>query len=182
MAPQPFQCTWEGSSIISYKFGAQQVTLIGLYFFRIAPQGVAALVSVSDGKIKITILILRRGALSNRNWYRGEVLATDLEGENLLAHVCFVDYGTDQWCEASHELRKELFMKEQPVQALPIVLQGVLPRDGVWMEAELNFLHETLVDKVLEVEVEHLDLMPLQGKVTCDGSDVGEILHQTFLD
>ena len=64
LAPQPFQCTWEGSSFISYKFGAQQVTLFGLYFFRITSQGVAALVSVSDGKIQITILILRRGALS----------------------------------------------------------------------------------------------------------------------
>ena len=68
---QVFQCTWEGSSIISYKFGAQQVTLFGLYFFRIAPQGVAALVSVSDGKIKITILILRRGALSRFKWQGG---------------------------------------------------------------------------------------------------------------
>ena len=29
------------------------------------PRGVAALVSVSDDKIQITILILRRGALSN---------------------------------------------------------------------------------------------------------------------
>ena len=118
----------------------------------------------------------------DRRWYRGEVLATDLEGENLLAHVCFVDYGTDQWCEASHELRKELFMKEQPVQALPIALQGVSPENGVWTEAELNFLHEKLVDKVVEVEVEHLDLLPLQGKVTCDGKDVGEILHHTFLN
>ena len=118
----------------------------------------------------------------DRRWYRGEVLATDLEGENLLAHVCFVDYGTDQWCEASHELRKELFMKEQPVQALPIALQGVSPENGVWTEAELNFLHEKLVDKVVEVEVEHLDLLPLQGKVTCDGRDVGEMLHHTFLN
>jgi len=118
----------------------------------------------------------------DRRWYRGEVLATDLEGENLLAHVCFVDYGTDQWCEASHELRKELFMKEQPVQALPILLQGVSPKDDVWTEAELNFLHETLVDKVVKVEVDHLDQLPLQGKVTCDGKDVGEILHHTFFD
>merc|ERR1719402_1998193 len=79
----------------------------------------------------------------DRRWYRG----------NVLAHVCFVDYGTDQWCEASHELRKELFMKEQPVQALPILLQGVSPKDGVWTEAELSFLHKTLVDKVVEVDV-----------------------------
>ena len=118
----------------------------------------------------------------DRRWYRGEVLATDLEGENLLAHVSFVDYGTDQWCEASHELRKELFMKEQPVQALPILLQGVSPKDGVWTEAELNFLHKTLVDKVVEVDVEHLDLLPLRGKVTCEGINVEEILYHTFHD
>ena len=36
-----------------YRFGARQVTLFSLYFFRITSQGVAALVSVSDGKIKI---------------------------------------------------------------------------------------------------------------------------------
>ena len=51
--PQPFQCIWEGSSVISYRFGAKQVTQFSLYFFRITSQGVAALVSVSDGKIKI---------------------------------------------------------------------------------------------------------------------------------
>ena len=73
-------------------------------------------------------------------------------------------------------------MKEQPVQALPILLQGVSPKDDVWTEAELNFLHETLVDKVVKVEVDHLDQLPLQGKVTCDGKDVGEILHHTFFD
>ena len=118
----------------------------------------------------------------DQRWYRGEVLAIDLEGEHLLAHVCFVDYGTDQWCEASHELRKELFMKEQPVQALPIVLQGVSPRNGVWTEAELNLLHKTLVDKVVEVEVDHLDVLPLQGKVTCEGINVAEILLKANLD
>ena len=85
----------------------------------------------------------------DRRWYRGEVLAVDLEGSNLLAHVYFVDYGTDQWCEASQELRKELFMKEQPVQALPLVLKGVSPRGNAWTEAELDFLHKILVDKVL---------------------------------
>ena len=37
------------------------MTLFGLYFFRIHSQGVVALVSVSEGKTQITILILRRG-------------------------------------------------------------------------------------------------------------------------
>ena len=54
-------CTWEGWAVVSAQFGDQEVTLFGLYFFRIHSQGVVALVSVSDGKTKITILILRRG-------------------------------------------------------------------------------------------------------------------------
>ena len=37
-------------------------------------QGVVALVSVSDGKIQITILILRRGALSMETWLQSLVL------------------------------------------------------------------------------------------------------------
>ena len=73
-------------------------------------------------------------------------------------------------------------MKEQPVQALPIVLQGVSPRNGAWAEAELNLLHKTLVDKVVEVEVDHLDVLPLQGKVTCEGINVAEILLKANLD
>ena len=36
-------------------------TFHGLYIFRTRSQGLTALVSVSDGKIQITILILRRG-------------------------------------------------------------------------------------------------------------------------
>ena len=36
-------------------------TFHGLYIFRTRSQGLTALVSVSDGKIPITILILRRG-------------------------------------------------------------------------------------------------------------------------
>ena len=63
LAPQPFQCTWEGSSFISYKFGAHQVTLFGLYFFRITSQGVAALVSESETNPNNN-LMMRRGALS----------------------------------------------------------------------------------------------------------------------
>lgn len=39
-----------------------------------------------------------------------------LEGEELAALVRFVDYGTEQWCAAGHELRKELFATEVPVQ------------------------------------------------------------------
>jgi len=54
-------CTWEGWAVVSAQFGDQEVTLFGLYFFRIHSQGVVALVSVSDGKTQITILILRRG-------------------------------------------------------------------------------------------------------------------------
>ena len=68
-APQPFQCTWEGSSFISYKFGAQQVTLFGLYFFCITSQGVAALVSESETNPNNN-LMMRRGALS-RGGVRG---------------------------------------------------------------------------------------------------------------
>ena len=39
-----------------------------------------------------------------------------LEGGELAALVRFVDYGTEQWCAAAHELRKELFATEVPVQ------------------------------------------------------------------
>ena len=34
--------------MVSHKFGAQEVTLFGLYFFRTRSQGVTALVSESD--------------------------------------------------------------------------------------------------------------------------------------
>ena len=54
-------CTWEGWAVVSAQFGDQEVTQFGLYFFRIHSQGVVALVSVSEGKTQITILILRRG-------------------------------------------------------------------------------------------------------------------------
>ena len=40
----------------------------GLYIFYTRSQGITALVSVSDDKIQITILILRRGALSRVGW------------------------------------------------------------------------------------------------------------------
>ena len=40
------------------------LSLNGLYFFCITVGGVATLVSVSEAKIQITLLILRRGALS----------------------------------------------------------------------------------------------------------------------
>ena len=73
LAPQPFQCTWEGSSFISYKFGAQQVTLFGLYFFCITSQGVAALVSESETNPNNN-LMMRRGALSSYNWWQKESL------------------------------------------------------------------------------------------------------------
>ena len=49
------------------KLEPQKRLYIANTFLAPPPRGVAALVSVSDGKIQITILILRRGALSTQS-------------------------------------------------------------------------------------------------------------------
>jgi hypothetical protein len=81
-------------------------------------------------------------------WYRAVVLEVEVKGDGELARVRFVDYGTEEWCEVE-ELRKDLFMVEQPVQAVTVRLVNVEPVEAAWSEAALDFLHTAVVDQVL---------------------------------
>ena len=76
---------------------------------------------------------------------RGQVLEVEQQGH--VAKVLFVDYGTEEWCEAG-DLRKGLYMTEVPVQAVPVRLQGVQPPSEQWTRQALDFLHELVVDRV----------------------------------
>jgi tudor domain-containing protein 1/4/6/7 len=88
-----------------------------------------------------------RFSLDN-HWYRAVVLEVEVKGDGALARVRFVDYGTEEWCEVE-ELRKGLFMAEQPVQAVTVRLDNVEPVEAAWSEAALDFLHTAVVDQVL---------------------------------
>jgi hypothetical protein len=81
-------------------------------------------------------------------WYRAVVLEVEVKGDGELARVRFVDYGTEEWCEVE-DLRKGLFMAEQPVQAVTVKLVNVEPVEVAWSEAALDFLHTAVVDQVL---------------------------------
>ena len=59
--PVKFTYIQDGYESFSLAVSDLKDTFYGLYIFYTRSQGVAALVSVSDGKIQITILILRRG-------------------------------------------------------------------------------------------------------------------------
>ena len=59
--PVKFTHIQDGYESFSLAVSDLKDTFFGLYIFHTRSQGVTALVSVSDGKIQITILILRRG-------------------------------------------------------------------------------------------------------------------------
>jgi len=100
-----------------------------------------------------------------------------LEGEELAALVRFVDYGTEQWCAAGHELRKELFATEVPVQAVALRLVGARPVGGRWGKEALDILHAMVVDQEVEVVLERLGTSTATITLAATGEDVAELLR-----
>ena len=71
----------------------------------------------------------------------------EVSQDGAAAKVCFLDYGNSEWASVQH-LRKQLFLTEVPVQSLRVRLQGVRPKEGGWLQQDLDYLHGKVVDKV----------------------------------
>ena len=86
-------------------------TFHGLYIFRTRSQGLTALVSVSDGKIQITILILRRGPCLILPWPAGR-------------HFALTSWGT--YCPG--DILPWHFLAN-PAQCLSVMVEGGVSSD-----------------------------------------------------
>jgi len=108
----------------------------------------------------------------DKKWYRGKVL--QVIGWECL--VKFVDYGNDELCKFEN-LRKGLFLTEIPVQCFPAKL-SIDPIGCQWEEGVLDFIHNTIVDKMMMVTViENKMVLPLEVKiVTMAGLDIKDLL------
>ena len=82
-------------------------------------------------------------------WYRATVLASHSLPPSL--HIRFVDYGTELTVRPD-QLRRNTVFQELPALAFPVRL-NVKPKSGKWEAKELNFIHETVVDKMATFEV-----------------------------
>ena len=106
--------------------------------------------------------------------YRATVLDSSLAPH---IKVQFVDYGTEATVHQDF-LRRNLSFQQIPALAFPVRL-NVKPKIINWEEKELNFIHETTVDKLGHFEV----LQPSQEswlvRLDLPGlTDVGHFLVQ----
>ena len=110
----------------------------------------------------------------DKMWYRGMVLKVLDTGECI---VKFVDYGSEERCKPAN-MRKGLFLTEVPVQCLTVQMEGVRPITEHWTEDVLDFLHKTVVDQVLRVNIiQARDTFPLPVNIfTKSGLDIGKML------
>ena len=90
--------------------------------------------------------------------------------------VKFVDYGSEELCKAEN-MRKGLFLTDIPVQCFTVQMD-IDPITMKWEEGVLNFIHKTVVEQVLQVNIiQKKDVFPLVVRlVTKAGLDIGELL------
>jgi len=108
----------------------------------------------------------------DKMWYRGEVL--EVTGQGVL--VKFVDYGSVELCKPQN-MRKELFMKNMPIQCLTVQLE-IAPLSRKWGKGVLDFIHMTIIDKPMNVTVvENKKGFPLIVRMTTQaGLDITDLL------
>ena len=111
---------------------------------------------------------------AEKKWYRGEVLEVKDTGKCL---VKFVDYGSEELCNP-YNLRKDLLLTNLPVQCFIVQMDKVIPILDKWEEPVLNFLHKTVADQLMRVNVfQFRKTFPIPVKMfTRDGLDIGKML------
>jgi len=87
-------------------------------------------------------------------WHRATVLEVLEDVEQ--CKIRFVDYGSEGYYPFD-TLRKDLFYSELPVQSFPLKIDNIKSIAGSWQEAELDILHELLVDKSFKVIIEEVE-------------------------
>ena len=115
----------------------------------------------------------------DRSWYRATVLATSALPPSV--HIRFVDYGTEVILRPDQLRRTSTFL-DIPALAFPVRL-NVKPKTGKWKANELNYIHETAVDKKASFEVVSPDSegWVVDMEIPDLGEDFGQFLSQKGL-
>ena len=88
-----------------------------------------------------------------------------------------MDYGSEELCNP-YNLRKDLLLTNLPVQCFIVQMDKVIPILDKWEEPVLNFLHKTVADQLMRVNVfQFRETFPIPVKMfTRDGLDIGKML------
>ena len=69
-----------------------------------------------------------------------------------------MDYGTEGW-HLMETMRKDLFAVDVNIQSFGLQLDNIQPGGDKWLEEELTFLHEKLVDQTFQVFIKEKKVM-----------------------
>ena len=69
-----------------------------------------------------------------------------------------VDYGTESW-HLMEWMRKDLFAADQNIQSFALQLDAIHPEGDKWLEEELTFLHEKIVDQTFHVDIQEVKVL-----------------------